>query len=78
MTQQALLPAGLPEDSAGPLGSTCSGEKGKNTCGVHKPCKSEVATPPGISVRPRGLRPASRLRVPSLPLEHRVSQRALL
>ena len=76
MTQRALLPAGLSEDSAGPLGSTCSGER--PMCGVHKPCKSEVATPPGILVGPRGLRPASRLRVPSLPLEHRVSQRALL
>lgn len=47
-------------------------------CGVPTPCKSKVATPPGISVGPRGVRPASPPRVSSLPLERRVSQRALL
>lgn len=75
-TAGAAHPVGLPEDSAGPLGSTCSGEG--PMCGVPTPCKSEVATPPGISVGPRGIGPASCPRVSSLPLERCVSQRALL
>lgn len=39
-------PAGYTEGSAGPA---CSGER--LMCRVHEPCKSKMATPPGISAR---------------------------